>query len=279
MSNILGKNVCTDFATKRCLMMIKLPYSKQCFSNASVFLLRTNQSINLVSTWHTIIFLHHYCKRPALCMDGCQPNLYPLLINKSILPHRKYLVSSLLGTSHMESIKNNKEALKKVEGMYARAPLVAWKEAIEVASTSTQGSSDSNRLSLARSLDKPTTASPIFSTDKNTCEGLITEYNNSLKFTGKALEESQFVLLATNNISCCHSNKIPCQTVFQLGEGVFFNTCLSFPHPPNCLHFKLLTNYCVMRHFCDNCKSANKNSQRCAERKEEDVGNRGAISS
>ena len=196
-------------------------------------------------------------------------------IDKSILPHRKYLVASLLGTSHMESIKNNKEALKKVDGMYARAPLVAWKEAIEVASTS----SDPDRLSLARSLDEPTTASPIFSTDKNTLEGLITEYNNSLKLTGKALEESQFVLQATNNISFCHRNKLPCQTVFQLAEAVFFNTCLSFPPPPNCLHFKLLSNYCVMRQFCDNCKLTEKNSNLRAKRKDEDVGNRGTISS
>ena len=234
---------------------------------------------------------YHHFSTPLLQASG---PLYGWLsaklvstIDKSILPHRKYLVSSLLGTSHMESIKNNKEALKKVEGMYARAPLVAWKEAIEVASKSTRDlsnstrkcSSDPNHLSLARSLNEPTTASPIFSTDKNTREGLITEYNNSLKFTGKALEESQFVLLATNNISCCHSNKIPCQTVFQLAEGVFFNSCLSFPHPPNCLRFKLLTNYCLTRHFCDNCKSAIKNSERCTQRKEEDVGNRGTISS
>ena len=202
-------------------------------------------------------------------------------IDKSIILHGKYSVSSLLGRPHMESIKNNKEALKKVEGMYARAPLVAWKEAIEVASTSTRDLSNSTRKcsSLARSLNEPTTPSPIFSSDKNTHEGLITEYNNSLKFTGKALEESQFVLLATNNISCCHSNKIPCQTVFQLAEAVFFNTCLSFPPPPNCLHFKLLSNYCVMRQFCDNCKLTEKNSNLRAKRKDEDVGNRGTISS
>ena len=187
----------------------------------------------------------------------------------------------------MESIKNNKEALKKVEGMYARAPLVAWKEAIEVASKSTRDlsnstrkcSSDPNHLSLARSLNEPTTASPIFSTDKNTREGLITEYNNSLKFTGKAFEESQFVLLATNNISYCHSIKLPCQTVFQLAGGVFFNTCLSFPHPPNCLRFKLLTNYCVMSNFCDSCMVTKKNCNLRAKRKEEDVGDRGTISS
>ena len=90
----------------------------------------------------------------------------------------------------MKSIKNDKDALKKVEGMYARAPLVAWKEAIEVASTLTQGSSDPNHLSLVQSLNKPTTVSPIFSTDKNTHEGLITEYNNSQKLTGKPLKES-----------------------------------------------------------------------------------------
>lgn len=74
---------------------------------------------------------------------------------------------------------------------------------------------------------------------------------------------------------------VPCQTVYELAEGVFFHTCLCFPHPPNCLRFKILTNSVLTRHFCDNYKSTItiKNSERCTQRKEADLGNRGVVSS
>ena len=41
-------------------------------------------------------------------------------IDRSIILHGKYSVSSLLGRSHMKSIENDKDAVKKVEAMYAK---------------------------------------------------------------------------------------------------------------------------------------------------------------